>query len=497
MTGHSGINGRRRAALCALLAAALASWALPAVGDDLGAAVDAVLADKRLMGATLGVEVRSLATGQVLCARNGTVRMIPASNEKLLTSAAALTDLGAGYEFRTALMAGAGAVLTDGVLGGDLILRGGADPTLGSVEAGEQPLAQFQAWADEVRALGMLRVKGDLVVDDTFLDRQEVHPDWPPGQEWRDYCAPVSAMPLNDNCVMVQVRPGARQGAVATVSLSPAVPFLQVANQCLTDAKRHAVWFSRRSGSQIIRVGGFVRLGTGGYTGAVSAPYPALFSGAALAEVLKSRGVELAGTVRLAGPGDLARRREWGILCERRTPLTRVLSIMLKESQNMYAEHVLKAVGAESTPGRPGSWESGCARVSAMLQGLGWTPSDYSLADGSGLSRNNRVSASIICSVLMAMDRLPAGRELPDMLATAGADGTLGRRLKAEPYAGNVQAKTGYVRGAGALSGYARTRAGTRVAFSILINNFTPPTDNSAMKDIEDAVLRAIVDRAR
>jgi D-alanyl-D-alanine carboxypeptidase/D-alanyl-D-alanine-endopeptidase (penicillin-binding protein 4) len=287
---------------------------------------------------------------------------------------------------------------------------------------------------------------------------------------------------------------GARVGAPAVVTLFPAVPFLKASNRCKTRQKSHAIWFAREADSLIITVGGSVRLGSSGYAGRVTVPHPALFTGAALAQVLEAKGIALEGTVRLTGPADMARRQGWHALAVRRTRLDRVLPIMLAWSQNMYAEHVIKAVGARD--GATGSWQTGLARTAAMLAEQGFTAESFELADGSGLSRRNRASAGLLCAVLVAQDRSENGAKLAEMMGVAGVNGTLRKRFARAPYRGNVRAKTGYIRGVGALSGYANAKSGVRVAFSILINDFSPSTHNWAMKEIEDRIVRAIVDHA-
>ena len=489
--GAHGLAGRL---LLLLTAVAFLLTPARAAGDALARGIDAALADKRLRGATVGVCVQALGTGRVLYSRNAAAMLIPASNQKILTAATALRELGADYRFETALMAVDAQDARDGTLDRGLILRGGGDPTLGSALAGEEPLEQFEAWADALLAMGVRRVGGGLVVDDTLLDRRHIHPDWPEGQLWRKYCAPVSAASLGENCVTVTVKPGARAGDPAVVTLFPAVPFLKASNRCKTRQKSHTIWFAREADSLIITVGGSVRLGSSGYAGRVAVPHPALFTGAALAQVLEAKGIALEGAVRLAGAADLARREGWHALAVRHTPLDRVLPLMLAWSQNMYAEHVIKAVGARG--GTPGSWQTGLARTAAMLAEQGFTAGSFELADGSGLSRRNRASAGLLCAVLVAQDRSESGKKLADMMGVAGVNGTLRKRLARAPYKGNVRAKTGYIRGVGALSGYANAKSGARVAFSILINDSSPPMPNWAMKEIEDRIVRAIVDHA-
>jgi len=421
-------------------------------------------------------------------------RREPASNQKVLTAAAALRELGPDYQFETILWANGPIEQPHGTLAGDLVLEGRGDPTLGSPSAGEAPTAQFELWAAELKAQGVRRVTGDLVVDDSFFDDRFVHPDWPARQHWRQYYAPVSALSLQDNCVVVTVEPALAAGERALVRLAPDVPSLRIANRCKTSRDRHTIWFDRNPGSHQIIVGGYVRHNSPGYSGKVTVPDPAMFAGEAFAVVLRDAGVRLEGTVRRVTAKDLEGRDGWRCLARRRTPLRRVLAVMLKHSRNMYAEQVLKTIGAEASG--EGSWRGGLRRMAHMLESLHFEPGSLGVADGSGLSRNNRLSPALLCAVLADVERSGHGEMLRSLLAVAGQDGTLRRRLLEPSHKGRVQAKTGYLSGVGALSGYAETASGIRVAFSILINDFPQAGNNAAMKQIEDGIVRAIVDCA-
>jgi len=462
--------------------------------DALATQIDAALADKRLAGASVGLHVVALGSGRVLYSRNATTRLLAASNQKIITAATALRELGPAYEFKTTLFAAGAMDTQNGTLRGDLILVGGGDPSLGSPLVGEGPYDQFDQWARSLAGRGIRRVTGDVVAHDGFLDRVHVHPSWPRVQLWRPYCAPVSALSLSDNCITVNVKPAKQVGRLAVVGLDPAFSLLKTVNRCKTSSKRHAIWLERKDGSFTIRVGGHIRKTSRGYPGRVTVPEPALYTAHVLAEALRRGGIQVDGEVRLVSDADLAGRAQWQPLASRRVGLTRVLEVMLKKSQNTYAEHVIKTVGAERR--QDGSWEGGLECAAGFLRGLRFDPEQFTLADGSGLSRGNCLSPAVICGVLEAMDRSELGETFRDLLPVSGMDGSLKRRLSSSPYKGKVRAKTGYLYRVGALSGYAETRTGTRVAFSIMINDFKDTGGNWAMKQIEDAVVRAIVDHA-
>ena len=492
---NCGVARKLATRLFALVLLFLGLYIAAAVGQeaDLQQRIREALADTRLQGATVGVHVVALGTGRVLFSRNPMKKFSAASNQKLVTAATALSCLGEVYEFQTLLRAHGN--LAGGALQGDLILEGRGDPCLGGRVEQEGALDTFEGWARLLKEGGVKSVGGDIIAHDLFFDAQYVHPDWPKEQLWKRYCAPVSALSANDNCVQITCKPGARAGQPALIAFSPDVAFLQLRNRCKTSSSRHAIWFSREGGSRLVTVGGQVSTKSGGYSGEVTVPEPALYAAALLKEALRREGIPVEGQVRLMQQSEKAGEPRWPTLATKRSPLLQAMRVMLKRSHNLYAEQVIKTVGAESSGS--GSWGSGLAEAEKMLRRIGFSADEFDLADGSGLSHNNRLTPALLTALLAEADRSDWGVTLRSLLPNAGTDGTLEQRLKEAPYRGNIQAKTGYIYGTGTLSGYARARSGLQVAFSILINDFKHKQGNYAMKQIEDSICRAIVDCAQ
>ena len=436
----------------------------------------------------VGVHVMALGSGRVIYGHNATRRFKAASNMKLVTAATALDALGEGYEFQTALYAG--GPVESGVLRGDLILRGGGDPMLGGRYEDEDAADIFRRWARVLKARGIARIDGDVVADDSFFDRVARHPDWANYPAWKWYYGNVCAVSINDNCVTVVVRPGDAAGQPARVAFQPAAAPVNALVTCETSAKRHAVWFDREVGSDVIKVGGSVRLGTDGYSHPVTVPDPALYAAAVLKDSLGREGVPVRGRARVVAQGQGGVPPDAEPLCLRKTALPAVLRAMLTRSHNHIAEQVIKTVGAEAA-GR-GSWETGLGRAASMLRERGFGEGDFRLADGSGLSRQNELTPELLSSLLFRMSRARPDAPFADLLPAPAEEGTLRSRLTREPYRSAVRAKTGYLNGVGALSGYARTRGGTEVAFSILVNSTTV----GSMRERVDTLCRAIVDHA-
>ncbi len=476
---------------CGLLLALAASVA--AAGETaLDGTLGALLSDVHLSRADVGIHVVAVASGRVIYTRGAMRRFIAASNEKIVTAAAALDTLGADYRFETALY-GRGR-LRGGVLDGDLILRGGGDPTLGGRYDDEDALDVFRRWARNLRAKGLSGITGDVVADDTFFDRVYRHPNWTKYPAWNWYYAPTSALSVNDNCVVVTVRPGAGAGAPASAAFAPASAPVKLLNLCETSTKRHAVWFDRAPGENTIKTGGHVRLGSAGYSSEVTVPDPPLYAATTLKQAFEAEGVRIGGRARVLPARDPALYEGAERLCLRSTALPAVLQTMVKRSHNHYAEQVMKTIGAKAAG--VGSWKAGTARAAEMLKRIGFSDDEFRLDDGSGLSRQNELTPALLTAVLVEMTRSPYGPAFAQLLPVAGEDGTLAGRLTEAPCRGNVRAKTGYLNGVGALSGYATTRSGVPIAFSILINDSRNPPGTYSMRQKLDAICSAILDGA-
>ena len=485
------MSRRRRLSLCAAL---LLLSAFPALADDqLAQTIEAFASGGARARARIGVHVVALRSGRVIYRRNATDSFIPASNEKLITAAAALDALGEDYFFQTDVYAD--GPVADGVLRGDLVLRGGGDPTIGGRYDDEDAMTILKRWAGVLKDKGIRRVSGDVVADDTFFDRVYYHPDWSDAQAWKWYFPTTSALSINDNCVTIAVKPGAGAGDPALLSLSPSSAPVALSDQCKTSSTRHAIWFARDPDSATIRVGGYVKLGSSGYSDVVTVPVPPLYAAFAFRQALQESGIAVDGGARLIRPGETYRTPGAEPLCVRRTSLVSVLRTMLQHSHNHYAEQVLKTVGAEASGA--GTWAAGAARAAALLRRMGFGDGEFTIADGSGLSRKDRSTPALLASLLMRMANGEHGPTFESLLAVPGEEGTLHNRLDGSDYADRIRAKTGYLDRVGALSGYATTREGLEVAFSILVNDDANPIGAYSMRETVDTICRAIVDYAQ
>ena len=449
---------------------------------SLAADLDRLLADPRLVGAQAGVVVRDATTGEHLYTRNSDSRLLPASNAKLLTSAAAMDVLGPDYRFAT-------TVLTDGrqagpVLLGDLYLKGTGDPTMLA--------ADYDRLAAAVAARGVRFVRGGLVADDTWFDDVRLGTDWAWDDEPFYYAAQVSALTVSPNedfdagTVIVEIRPGAAPGQPARVDVVPQNSYVHVVNQTTTGAAGSGdttdVLRDHGDGNRIVVSGSFPLGGAATQTWS-SVWNPTGYAAAVFGDALRRHGVRvLRGTefrATPAGATELARHDSM--------PLSAILTPFLKLSNNGHAEILMKAMGRKAS--QDGSWDAGIRAARTALAADGVNVNLLRLVDGSGLARMDQVPAEQLSNLLIGVQGRPWFPVWYEALPIAGRSdrmvgGTLRSRMANTRAAGNVHAKTGSLTGVTALSGYVTTAAGQRLVFSVLQNNYL----SGSPKDIEDAV---------
>jgi len=429
--------------------------------EDVAArAIDSLLAAPEMVPTHVGIAVRSLDYHQWLVLHDADKLFVPASNTKLLVAAAALYVLGPQARFSTAVMTDAAVI--DSILAGDvyLVARGAPDLVTG----------QLVTLAGRLRALGVRRIDGALVLDATYFDSTAFGPGWMWDEGPVSYNAPVNAFMLNDNTVTITARPGPAPDAPVRVEVTPADAGIPVVVTALTRGRTTdgpPLVVERPRDAFVVR--GTLPIGAQPIAVDRSVPDPAGYAGAVFAGALRRMGVTLVGPVR-AGAAPASART----LAEVPSALADFLvRRFLKESHNLTGEALVKQLGVATNRG--GTWRGGLAAIRAALADLANVdPAAYYLADGSGLSRYTEVSPRTFVEVIAAAaDRFSMSPEFLAALSIGGTDGTLVHRLGEGDMAGQVRAKTGTMHGVSCLSGIVVTRAGERLAFSILMNGFT------------------------
>ena len=383
-------------------------------------------------------------TGDVIAEHGARQLLVPASNMKVLTAAAALLGPGPDHLILTDLVLH--GVSRDGDLYGSLRLRGEGDPTLRAKEV-------LPALVSRVRAKGIRRVRGDLLVDDRLFDRVFHGPGWPDDSPARRHMAEVAALSLDQGTVQLRVSGGKRKGAPARVDVLPAgaVTLRETVKTC-GRLKDQSIWGDRKRAEDFMRVGGRCWVKTRDLPVQVAVHDPAMVFGRALKRALVDAGVRVDGTVRRPGPEE---HRSGGHLVARvRTRVRDVLPVLMKNSQNHRAEMLFKHMGALRT--RIGSFEGGAAAVHAILRRSDVDLDRCIVADGSGLSRENRLTADCLVSALRAVWLSPT-RDIFVNVLPYGGDLRSTMRKRLQNIGKRVRAKTGTLSDASALAGFVKT----------------------------------------
>ncbi len=460
---------------------------------DLGGEIKAVLQDKYFNKADVGISIvrlgASAGESSAVFRNDSDIPLLPASNLKLLTTSAALDRFGSDFKFRTVLLKH----------DQDLFVIGDGDPTLGDVElikkSGWDVSTVFKNWATELKKRGISSVR-NVCVDDSVFDEVFIHPNWSPKYASARYSAQVGGVNLNANCADFFINVHGR-GQLVSYTVDPPTRYLSIRNSCL-GGTRNAVALGRVPGKNEIVLSGECAADSIEPI-SVTVHDPARFAATVLAETLASEGIRVSGAVQR----DRSAREQaakapagvggWSLVATLETPITTVLGRANKDSMNLYAESLCKRLGHAVT-NEPGSWSNGTAAVGEFLKRIGIAPNEFNLDDGCGLSRKNGVSASAMTSLLVYNYFSKNKQTFLDSLGIAGVDGTLEHRFKSPAMADlrqRVFAKSGYIDGVSALSGYLKAKDNRWYAFSILMNNL-PGGTNPTAKQMQERMVKAV-----
>ena len=441
------------------------------------------------LGSRVTAVVGDVDRDAVIVDLGGARPMRPASNQKAITTGLAMMVLGEGFSFGTKLL----------LQGDRLTIVGDGDPSLGDPEllsgtvwkdaqgtmhTGLTPEQLVDQWARAVERLRLPRIR-EIVVDDRIFAREGPHPDWPRDQLDATYCVACWGINFHFNSLRFWLTP--KDGKVAWRT-QPAAPWLTVVNDATArqgKGVKQSAGIARAQGTDAYAIKGNVAKADGPYI--VTMQDPPLFLGNLLASRLRTNGIDV-GSVRIATAQDAAATGT-SVGPTLTTPLSSVVTRANTDSENLYAEALLKRAAAKAT-GRPGSWADGQDLMRTTLRAaIGSEVESFAIRDGSGMSKENRITALGMARWLLAMPRM-----LPDFdaylrsFAEGGSSGTLKKRMDGIPDSlARVWCKTGYIAGTSCLSGYVICANGRRFAMSVLCNDLKEGEVGKA-KDLQDAV---------
>ncbi|MFY9342749.1 MAG: D-alanyl-D-alanine carboxypeptidase/D-alanyl-D-alanine-endopeptidase [Planctomycetota bacterium] len=428
--------------------------------------VERLIAAAEALGARTGVMALD-ADGRVLWRHRAAEVFVPASNQKVLTAAALLSGLGPGYTFTTRFL----------LEGGRLVVRASGDPNWISGTAHDSGVL-FAAVAAALRERGIGSVTGVELRPGTFLGPSRPA-SWPQDQLQTYYCAPTGPFVLEQGTFQVRLQPGDGEYARAEL-VAPAAGLPLRGKVTLVARGKRAVYGAQDDGDGVLLRGTFPQRGNP-VTIRTAVVEPAAWYEAALGKALRDAGIAI-GAAPAAGDQ---------VVYEHASELRLALERMLADSSNFDAEQCLRVLGDRRADG---SLAGGLAALRQELAVLvGALPAEVVFADGSGLSKQNRVTPALLVLALLRADAGPGGELLRACLPVAGRNGTLADRFRGTDLVGRVAAKTGWIRGASALSGFVTGRDQRRRAFSILMN-YDPKADgkNQELKKLQEEIVAAI-----
>lgn len=458
--------------------------------------IDGIIQNRCLSDAKIGIKIVSLKTGETVYERNSDVLLIPASNMKLITSAAALSKLKPNYKFKTTVAHD--GTIDSNTLNGNLYIKGYGDPKLVTEE--------LLLVVREIRNSGIDEITGDIVADDSFFDSERTGNGWKLDDDnSRAYNARIGALSLNFNTITVYVDSAESHREKPKVITNPPTSFVEVINKAVTNRRRVGTTITvdriEDGGGDKIIVSGEVTTGKKRMHYYRNISNPPLYTATVFKEFLEREGIAIKGNIKTGIQPEGTEE----FLDHESVPLSIIVRDLNKISNNFIAEQILKTMGAE-IKGAPGTTEKGLEVVEEYLNEIGIQKGTYTVADGSGLSRLNRITPSQIVKVLSSMyDDFRFQSEYISSLSVMGIDGSLKERMNGSESQEMVRGKTGTLDGVSAISGYAASPPiknggggdlrGGIFAFSIIMNDFK--CDVGKVWNIQNQIISSLTESGR
>jgi len=455
-----------------------------------------------------GIRIESLEKNQVIFSLNDYKNFIPASNQKILTVAAAFNFLDTNFRYTTDIYLSDTQLTSYGqdIFDGDLIVKSDGNPCITSRWLNRPPTHFFELLADSLKQAGYSVLKGDIIGDDRAfrtsemaLDFQGGDGDYPGSWEWGDMlfamASPASAISFNENMIRVKAYPAEEVGEPPVVEPSLESSFFRITNQAVTGTPHsdRTIRITRQLGANHIIVSGNIPIGSRRASEPIAIEQPTLFFLTVMRESLEKKGLIHAGSLRRARNERVVADSLQLFYRYKSPPLIRILEYINKRSNNFAAEQVLRTLGERVM--NDASHEAGLQAIEKYVEGLGITKISYRMKDGSGLSRQNLISPDALVRVLKQVYHAPYFEAFLNTLSVAGVDGTLSRRLVGTKAEKRVFGKTGYLSSVRTFTGYVQSASGEWLAVSLMSMNYTQSTRK--IEALQDAALKLLANWRR
>ena len=441
---------------------------------NLQNSINSIMNDSRMKAASSSVTIRKASNGEIVYKYNADKGITPASSLKVLTASAALETLGVNYQFTTDVLTN-GSV-ANGTLNGDLYLRGQGDPTLVK--------GNFDHFASILAKRGVKRIAGNIIGDDTWYDEVRLSPGIAKEDESYYYAAPISALSVSPNTdydagsVIVEAKPSTN-GRASKVTLTPSTSVVQVINKSKTVPKGYSntLKIKREYRTNKIVITGNAPIGSAGKKEWISVPNPTAYALDIFKKSLAAKGISFVPSSKVLRGKTPGNARV--LLTKKSMPLKQLMTPFMKLSNNTHAEVLAKEMGKVKYG--VGSWDAGLRVMNEYAASVGMDVKQWKFEDASGMSHANKISSSQLSQLLYHVRSEPWYRTFLLSLPLAGGydrfvGGTLRTRLKTAPVRGNIHAKTGSLDNVSALTGYAKTKGGEWLVFTIMTQDYKSST---------------------
>ena len=465
---------------------------LPVAATPQQNSIKAMLSDSAMIHGSASVFIVDSGTGDTIADHNSSASLTQASVMKLITSAAALEILGSEYRFRTKVGYSGIHRGNSRILEGNIIIKGGGDPVLGSERFAEEYSGFMDKWVRSIADLGIKKIKGGIVADDSYYDFQPV----PPGWNWEDignyYGAGAYGISLFDNTLKIHFRTSDEGTSPEMLFMEPEGSGVNLSSYLKAHGNSDMGYVYLAPYSSSGWISGTIPANRDDFVLKASIPDPPMLSAIILDRKLQAAGI------RVEEPPTTARRSSGSgsvefteITSTISPPLSSIIEVLNHESVNLYAEHLVREISKAT--GGTGSNSSGTAAIINFLDSTGTDPAGMFVDDGSGLSPQDAINARGLVSLLIYMKNESAYREdflksLPD----AGKEGTLKNYFRDPLFENRLWAKSGTLSRVKAYSGYFKTLSGREMAFCIIVNNFTGPS-SAIITRIENIIKETIL----
>lgn len=430
------------------------------------------------------------STGKILDGYNFDKHIRPASNLKLLTSAMILNELGPSFRYRTKLY-GLG-IQAGNVWKGDIIIRGSGDPSISGTFYNKDRFHVFDEFQQAFDSLGIKQIDGSLIGNDSYFDQQA----YPEGWSWDDlsfyYGVEINALSFNENAVDLRVYANNRIGEKPEIEWFPFdTDYVNFVNeQIITPPySEYDESYRRLMGTNTILLRSSLPQNYVEKESLSILDAPRFFVDT-FKKYLEQGGVKITEPMVVESTRRNWKESRYTVLGEHLSvPLSKLLKEMNKESNNFYAEMLMKTAAAEHY-GTSGSTELGVSLIKGFAENMGMNEDDLVLNDGSGLASSTLLKIEGLSKMMVKMRSNPYFKAYKNSLAVAGKDGTLEHRFNNTPVEGRLYGKSGYISGVRALSGYMEAASGQPLVISVITNNFTEST--SYIDNIQEDIIQKI-----